>query len=742
MPYGAIKVDNITFTNGGADQATTVSGIYRAITSGVTVTGTISGVTIQGTTVSGATVTGTTANFTSGNFVTLSGATATFTSGVIASGTAAAPSLSIASDPNTGIYSPGADQVALATAGTGRLFVDSTGRVGIGTSSPITALQVVGVSTFGNNVDGRLQVTTDSNLGYIDSLNNTSTQWQPLIERATDIRFCTNTAGVTPVEKVRIDSAGSLLVGTSTSAQPKVLILSNTGASNYQSDGLQVQVGATVNNPNSRGVVADFSAGNVSDPATTYGATINIGAISVGLYGVRIVPGNAFAISDYFPGGTYVGVGNPPAERLRINASGNVGIGTSAPAAKLHIQTIPAEINQSGSVIFGPNTNYGFEIRNVIDGAGFPRVELRAPVVGTGPMYFYAAGAKVFFDGGTTEVMRIDTSGNLLVGTSASRGGRSEFVSGTANTNADYSGSAASFVGAGLVGTATNRATITVEDNSAMALDVGGSIGFGGRYLTASTVYAQWAAIAGRKETGTSGEYGGYLGFYTRIHTLATINERMRITSTGDLLFQGTSTTNSAGFYAVPGETGTTPVKAFALTEVGKTSISYPGQWRILTSSGQGSVFKDGFYLHIRNFDAGTVTESGDLFQLRGNGGLANFSANDVNLSDSRAKKDIAPVVNFWDCVKQWEIVNYRYKEQLADSALNVGVIAQQVAESCPEVVTVFQEAREATGTDPGQEERLGVKEQQMMWMAIKSLQEAQIRIETLEAKVATLEGN
>ena len=37
--------------------------------------------------------------------------------------------------------------------------------------------------------------------------------------------------------------------------------------------------------------------------------------------------------------------------------------------------------------------------------------------------------------------------------------------------------------------------------------------------------------------------------------------------------------------------------------------------------------------------------------------------------------------------------------------------------------------------------ERKGVKEQQMMWMAIKTLQEAQTRIETLETKVAALEA-
>jgi hypothetical protein len=41
-------------------------------------------------------------------------------------GTAAAPGIAFETDPNTGIYSPGADQLAVATNGTGRLFVDAT----------------------------------------------------------------------------------------------------------------------------------------------------------------------------------------------------------------------------------------------------------------------------------------------------------------------------------------------------------------------------------------------------------------------------------------------------------------------------------------------------------------------------------------------------------------------------------------------------------------------------------------
>ena len=47
-------------------------------------------------------------------------------------GTAALPAIAFDGDPNTGIFRPGADQVAISTGGTSRLFVDSTGSVAIG----------------------------------------------------------------------------------------------------------------------------------------------------------------------------------------------------------------------------------------------------------------------------------------------------------------------------------------------------------------------------------------------------------------------------------------------------------------------------------------------------------------------------------------------------------------------------------------------------------------------------------
>jgi hypothetical protein len=50
----------------------------------------------------------------------------------IALGSAASPTIKFTGDPNTGIYSPGADQLAISTNGTGRLFIDSNGTIRTG----------------------------------------------------------------------------------------------------------------------------------------------------------------------------------------------------------------------------------------------------------------------------------------------------------------------------------------------------------------------------------------------------------------------------------------------------------------------------------------------------------------------------------------------------------------------------------------------------------------------------------
>jgi hypothetical protein len=70
----------------------------------------------------------------------------------LALGSASTPSLKW--DANTGIYSPGADQLAVATNGTGRLFIDATGNVGVGLSNPSYPLEVASSANSTINITG------------------------------------------------------------------------------------------------------------------------------------------------------------------------------------------------------------------------------------------------------------------------------------------------------------------------------------------------------------------------------------------------------------------------------------------------------------------------------------------------------------------------------------------------------------------------------------------------------------
>ncbi len=60
-------------------------------------------------------------------------------------GSAGSPSIYPGTDTNTGIYSPGADQLAISTGSTGRLFVDASGNIGVGAAASSSGkLRVVG----------------------------------------------------------------------------------------------------------------------------------------------------------------------------------------------------------------------------------------------------------------------------------------------------------------------------------------------------------------------------------------------------------------------------------------------------------------------------------------------------------------------------------------------------------------------------------------------------------------------
>jgi len=121
-----------------------------------------------------------------------------------------------------------------------------------------------------------------------------------------------------------------------------------------------------------------------------------------GSAGTPAVQGEDTNTGIFFPAADTVGVATAGTERLRVDSSGSVGIGTATPAENLDIYATIPTIRLSDS-----DGSYSRIAHNI--GVLFLQADYGA--VGTGYMRF---------DVGGTERARIDTSGNLLVGTTSS----------------------------------------------------------------------------------------------------------------------------------------------------------------------------------------------------------------------------------------------------------------------------------------------------------------------------------
>ena len=312
-------------------------------------------------------------------------------------------------DANTHIFRTGTTE---------RMRIDSSGNVGIGTTSPSALLHVSGSSpiiqtqdTDGTNQVGRMyQFGSDL---VLSSRNNTS--------RGSFSFQSSN--GTDTVERMRIDSSGNVISGygaTSgnyhfTGSTYKIEGGNNFGDLRFTAPRFRFYEGAnfvmTIDDSNVG--IGTSSPSSKLDVRTTGDQAIY--AYTDGGYNALeftsdsgTTTGSLLAYSGTIRLGNASGVGGW-SNGLVIDSSGNVGIGTDSPNERLHLN-----VGDSG-------TNY-LQFTNSTTGTGSTDGMLVGLGNGEEATIWQFENDYMRFGTNNTERMRIDSSGNVGIGTTSPRG--------------------------------------------------------------------------------------------------------------------------------------------------------------------------------------------------------------------------------------------------------------------------------------------------------------------------------
>jgi len=504
-----------------------------------------------------------------------------------------------------------------STSGGTELFrVQEDGNVGIGTASPAQALDVVGTIK-GDSTFLLSNATTSSFLQVSTNILQFGTS------SSDPVAFYANNA-----ERMRIDSSGNVGLGVTPSAW-------GSGENAFQ-------------------ILGNTYGGGVFASGNNVGTIVGANAYWDGSGYKRI---NAVPVSliQFSGGATYfyrdvTGAADSAVsltQSMIIDSSGNVGIGSTAPTsdgAAIADNLVVKSTGSTGITITSPDANNAtLNFGSASDNDYF------------GIQGFYNSGSPFGrFSTGGTERMRIDSSGNVGIGTTD--------------------------IGAKLSVRSAASSSITNVLDVGNAQNAAGT-GHGAMIrLHCTTDENRGVAIASSSNTNYATDND--MLFYTS--TSSTMYERMRISSSGNLLVGTTSSVSN-------GSEGIELRGDFGYFKTARNNTASVGHWLLYNSNG----------------NVGSVTTSG--------------SATAYNTSsDERLKENIvdAPAGNI-DAVR---VRSFDWK--VDGSHQTYGMVAQELVDVAPEAVTQGE-------TD---DDMWAVDYSKLVPMMIKEIQD-------LKAEVAALKG-
>ena len=506
-----------------------------------------------------------------------------------------------------------------------------------------------------------------------------------------------------------------------------------TSGSALTFDGTNLGVG--VSSPGNRIALPNSSYISWKDSAAS-GETFYIGVNSSNVLNIS---------ANYASGQTAFSTGG--SEQMRLTSTG-LGIGTSSPNFPVTVYNASAQIQFINSATGTTNAS-GFKVGL---GGGSS----------TDAYINQLGNAAIIFNTNATERMRLDSSGNLGLGVTPSAWSTSGNLqlptskaigfAGTVATVASnwYYNAADKYVGNGYAaayqqnsgshvwytaGNNTSGAGAALSFTQAMTLDASGNLGVGttspagrvdayGDGTNPAGVFRRGGAYgniessdAGRSNRWTLGRDNASTGNFVIAYNDST---KASIDSSGNLLVGTTSGYGNRRFEVRGGVDGTY-LSTFANTLTSGAPSGLQIYYPSLSPNGTSSQF-------ISCADSTTTR-----FDVRSNGGIANYQANDANLSDRREKTNFAPATSYLDkiCAIPVQTFNYIDQNLEEDDGLTLGVVAQDVQAVAPELVMESN-----WGTEEEPKMRLSIYQTDLQYALMKCIQEQQAIIESLKARL------
>jgi hypothetical protein len=431
--------------------------------------------------------------------------------------------------------------LAFETAGANeRMRIDASGNVGIGTSAAAGRLHLSSdastvqyIDTYTATPDPAIVFRTargtslaptatqsGDSIGFIGARGYGATgfgigsraymaflaaeNWTDSAQGTQIVFRTTANAGTTTTERLRITSSG--LVGINTTSPS-----ATAGGIDIASGGLSLVIGAE-NNSNARtnataklGRIGGYHYTNTEEPISVVLAESTLTASNITIGGGSGLMNAATGVQFYTAANTTTLTGT---ERMRIDSSGNVGIGTTGPQAKLDIRGADStSFFKAFETTSANGTRFDIFV-NDTDGSRFHSTNTAG---GSKPFIFTQGAYNT-----PAERMRIDSSGNVGIGTTLTATGPRFVIAGGTLPSANNT-------------TDGNAYAFQFATNVTGRYATGNTVAFMGTYANASSIEIG----AGQTGSGISmhGQAEATNPNTVRFYTNSI--ERLRITSTG-----------------------------------------------------------------------------------------------------------------------------------------------------------------------------------------------------------------